>query len=50
VVGSGEANPEAFDFAEPALTFDLGDTRFEAVADLPARVHAQERLTNASIR
>lgn len=32
--GSGEADLEAFDFAEPAFTFGLGDTGGEVVPDV----------------
>jgi hypothetical protein len=34
VVGAGEADFEAFGFAEPALTLGLGDASDQVVADL----------------
>ena len=34
VVGSGEADLESFDFAEPAFAFGFGDAGGEVVADL----------------
>jgi hypothetical protein len=36
VLGGGEADPQAFDFAEPALAFGFGDPVGEVVADRPA--------------
>ena len=33
VVGSGEADLESFDFAEPAFTFGFGDAGDQVVAD-----------------
>jgi hypothetical protein len=33
VVGGGEADLEAFDFAEPAFAFGFGDAGGEVVAD-----------------
>ncbi|GLB92279.1 hypothetical protein Mkiyose1088_42450 [Mycobacterium kiyosense] len=34
IVGGGEADLQAFDFAEPAFASGLGDAGFEVVADL----------------
>ncbi|HEX5298803.1 MAG TPA: hypothetical protein VFW50_17610, partial [Streptosporangiaceae bacterium] len=34
VVGAGEADPQAFDFAEPALAFGFGDAVVQVGADL----------------
>ena len=34
VVGTGQADPESFDFAEPSFAFGLGDPGDEVVADL----------------
>jgi len=34
VVGSGEADFEAFDLAEPAFAFGLGDAGVQVLADL----------------
>ncbi|MGW0538613.1 hypothetical protein [Streptomyces sp. NPDC003032] len=53
VFGAGEADLEAFDFAEPTLSLGLGDPVDQVVADLDQSVSlggfgAEERASDAS--
>ena len=54
ILCSSEADPEAFDLAEPALAFGLGDSGGQVVADFlqqPAlgRVCPQERTSDTGV-